>query len=211
MAARAVEIDEEGLSITTAGSTTGINGQARRGAAFVGPRVWLSLLAAFFAILAPTARASAQDYQNPLRVWGAFGLGGVSAPVTDGMGVMGEIAVQKYPHHAAFRVLAIADAVNTSAGPKIGEFAALYGRTAIAPAGHAAIASGLALTGGDLCKVASTDAQCQDSWTVGIPIVAELALQPLPVVGVGVQAFANLNTKASFFGGIVFLQLGWMP
>jgi hypothetical protein len=47
--------------------------------------------------------------------------------------------------------------------------------------------------------------------TIGIPFLAEAAVQPLPILGLGVQAFANLNARGSSAGVSVFLQVGWMP
>jgi plasmid maintenance system antidote protein VapI len=46
---------------------------------------------------------------------------------------------------------------------------------------------------------------------VSLPVVAEAAVRLGSVLGVGVQAFANLNKKQSFGGVVVFVQLGWLP
>ena len=44
-----------------------------------------------------------------------------------------------------------------------------------------------------------------------MPGVAEAGFRPTPVLGIGIQAFANLNKQRVFGGVVVFLQLGRMP
>jgi hypothetical protein len=55
------------------------------------------------------------------------------------------------------------------------------------------------------------EAEC--GFTAGLPLVAELGFRPLPnpIVALGAQAFANINTIAVFRGWVLLLQLGWMP
>jgi hypothetical protein len=47
--------------------------------------------------------------------------------------------------------------------------------------------------------------------TIGVPVIAEAALCPAPVFGLGAQIFANVNSRMTYGGAMVFLQIGWMP
>jgi hypothetical protein len=79
------------------------------------------------------------------------------------------------------------------------------GEVATRPWGHAAIAAGLAWTGFGSCQGSGG---CS---TVGVPVVAEVAARLFSIMGVGAQAFGNLNTKSVYLGAVLFLQLGWLP
>jgi hypothetical protein len=122
------------------------------------------------------------------------------------MAVMAELVYQVRAHHFAIRALGVVDPYGESAD-EFGEFGLLYGRAAKRQWGHASIASGLAITGVSSCREAATSS-CT---TLGVPIVAEAALRFAPVLGVGAQAYANLNTKSTYGGVVLFLQLGWLP
>jgi hypothetical protein len=122
---------------------------------------------------------------------------------------MGQIVFQKQPHHAAIRIVSMFDLFGEGE-PAFGSIDLLYGRTVTGRVGHASLATGLAYLAGDVCGAVTT-AECEDRRNIGIPLVGELAMRPVPVLGLGVQAFGNLNRKASFGGVVVFLQLGWLP
>lgn len=44
--------------------------------------------------------------------------------------------------------------------------------------------------------------------TVGIPIEGQLVWTPLPFLGIGINAFANLNAEKSFIGALLRIQIG---
>jgi hypothetical protein len=118
---------------------------------------------------------------------------------------MAELVFQKRAHYFAARGLLFIDPYES--GGTIGELGVLYGRAAKRPWGHAALSAGLAFTGVDPCP----DTGSGSCTGIGIPVVAEAALKLGSVVGVGAQAFANLNSTTVYGGVVVFLQLGWMP
>jgi hypothetical protein len=119
---------------------------------------------------------------------------------------MAELGYQVRAHHFAIRALGVVDPYGTGAD-EFGEFGLLYGRAAKRPWGHASIASGLAITGVSSCR----DAATSSCTALGVPIVAEAALRFAPVLGVGIQGYANLNPKSIYGGIVLFLQLGWLP
>lgn len=119
---------------------------------------------------------------------------------------MAELAFQKRAHHLAVRGVLLFPGIGE--GSSADEIGVLYGRMALRPWGHAGIAAGLAYTVLDPCPNNGTVPNCH---TVGVPIVAEAAARLGSVVGVGVQAFVNLNSITSYRGALLFLQLGWIP
>lgn len=146
--------------------------------------------------------------RRPLRVWVAGGIGGAGgADNIGGVGALGQLTVQKAPHQVTLRGLFAMDPYNDGNSIGLGEFDLLYGRTLTASFGHAALSTGVGLVGFDICP-GSYGPPCH---TVGLPIVAEAAFQPFDILGVGVQGFANLNSRTSYVGTMLFLQLGWMP
>jgi hypothetical protein len=119
------------------------------------------------------------------------------------MGLMAQLVLQKRAHYFAARGALLVDPFQD--GGTIGELGVLYGRAAKRPWGHAAIAGGLAHTSVDPCPESGG---CP---TIGVPIVAEASLRLGSVVGVGAQAFVNVNSVTVYRGLAVFLQLGWIP
>jgi hypothetical protein len=117
---------------------------------------------------------------------------------------MAEIIYQTGVHHFGLRALGAADPFSSS-GNEFGEIGVLYGRSATKPWGHAAISAGLAWTGFGSCELTGG---CS---TVGVPVVAEAAIRLFSIMGLGAQAFVNLNTQDIYRGGVVFVQLGWLP
>ncbi len=155
------------------------------------------------------AQVHSQERPQRARVWAAGGMGGGGSSNAGGLGFMGELVFQKQPHHIALRAVGMVD-IYDAGSRSIAEVSLLYGRAVTGRVGHAVIASGVALAGGDLCSSPS-EAFCKEETTLGIPVVAEVALRPLPIAGLGLQAFININPKALFGGVIVFVQLGWLP
>jgi hypothetical protein len=159
-----------------------------------------ALLLVLLGIIAVPAGA-----QKPARLWLGVGLGTAGGIDFDGVVGMAELALQKRAHHLAVRGLLLTE---PGGGTYVGEIGALYGRMALRQWGHAGIAAGLAYTDVQPCPNNGNAPGCH---TVGLPIVAEAAARLGKVIGVGVQAFANLNSLGSYAGGLLFLQLGWIP
>jgi arginase family protein len=164
-------------------------------------RMLLALLT-IMTVLSPSLVA-----QDRSRVWLGLGLGGGGrADGASGIALMGEVVSQVRAHHFALRGLGVVDPLGEGAD-EFGEIGLLYGRAAKRAWGHGAIAAGLAITGVSSCS----DAATSGCTTLGIPVVAEAALRLGSVIGVGAQGFTNLNTKSTYGGLLVFLQLGWLP
>ncbi len=145
--------------------------------------------------------AAAQDRS---RVWLGLGVAAGGGHDAGGGGVLAEIVFQKRAHYFAVRGLLIADPFGSD---NIAELGVLYGRSAKRPWGHAVIAGGLAYSSVEPCP----DAGTSGCTSFGIPIVAEAGLRLASVVGLGAQAFVNLNPNTVYGGLAAFLQLGWMP
>lgn len=161
----------------------------------------IPLLGLLFVNLTVVPAAAAQD--RP-RAWLGLGVGAGGGHDAAGMGLVGQFVFQKRAHYFAARALYMADLYDTDA---IGEVGVLYGRAALRPWGHASIAGGLAYTSIQPCP----DSGSTGCTTIGVPVVAEASLRLGSVVGVGAQAFVNLNSQTVYRGLAVFFQLGWMP
>ena len=159
----------------------------------------VATLATFLAL--PDGEASAQTADRPARVWASLGLGAGGVQDLDApQAVSLQVTAQWGPHHAMLRGLAMYDGI--SAGPhEVTELGILYGRTVISSFAYAAAAAGLA-------RVSSYAGFSRGtSQALGLPVIVEAGLQ-LIVIGVGIQAFGNLNTASSYWGVALFLQVG---
>ncbi len=155
-------------------------------------------------LLLLTTPAAAMAAQDRTRIWLGLGLAGGGGNDAEGMGVTGQLVYQKRAHYFAARALYFGDIYDSD---NVGELGVLYGRAALRPWGHASIAGGIAYSSITPCRNSGTGT-CS---TVGVPIVAEASLRFGSVVGIGAQAFVNLNSSSVYRGLGVFLQLGWMP
>jgi hypothetical protein len=149
---------------------------------------------------------AAQGRGAPWRLWGAAGLGSAGGGNEEGVAAVGQVVFQKAPHHVAIRAVGILDPFDPGTCG-MGDIGVLYGRMTTGRVGHAAVAAGVAATDAPGCDVGPGTSQ----WTVGVPIIAELALRPMRLVGFGLQGFANANSRAHFGGVAIFVQLGWLP
>jgi hypothetical protein len=154
------------------------------------------------------AAAAGGRAEEHTRIWLGVGLGtGGSSNDEGGVGPLGQLVYQKRSHYIAARGLFFVDPLDTdSGGGGIGEVGILYGRASKGARGHVSLAAGLARTSFGDCH-RPNGGGCS---TLGVPVVAEGAVRPARVFGIGAQLFANLNSQASYGGLMVFLQLGWM-
>jgi hypothetical protein len=90
-------------------------------------------------------------------------------------------------------------------GDGFGEAGLLYGRAAHGRWGHVAVAAGVALTSTRCSEATEGFDECT---VLGAPIVGEAGVRLARPVGVGVQAFVNLNRKTDYGGVVVFVNLG---
>lgn len=167
--------------------------------------------AAFLPITVSTANAQVQpavpeQRGSPHRVWIAAGFGGGSAmDGTGNAGLVAQIVYERAPHHFALRALGLADLVG-SADSGLAEVGLLYGRVATGNMGFAAASAGASAVYFD--DSGGCSRRCV---TAGIPLVLEMALTPLDVLGIGLQLFGNVNLRSPFAGLFIIIPLGWMP
>ena len=151
--------------------------------------------------LTSVTTVTAQDTGTRTLVWGAIGVG-AAAPTSGGEGIanMAELVVQKKSHHAAIRALIIHDIERPT--NEIGELGVLYGRTSVGRSLPVVIATGVSALGFFDCT--DDDDSC---FTFGVPLVAEVS-RSTGLIGIGLQLFGNINSKAQYAGGVLFLKLG---
>ena len=159
-------------------------------------------IAAVAALLAfPCPPSVMAQNTSRAKVWGAVGVG-AAAPSSGGEGIanMAELVFQKKSHHAAIRAVIVHDIERPT--NEIGELNALYGRTSALRSFPLVIATGLSGVGFFDCP--DDDDSC---FTFGIPLVTEIS-RNTRFIGIGLQVFGNVNPKASYAGGMLFLKLG---
>jgi hypothetical protein len=88
----------------------------------------------------------------------------------------------------------------------ITEVGVLYGRRAVWSFGYVAIAGGMAM----VTAKGFSGAAGERRETIGLPVIAEAGLQS-KVLGLGIQAFGNVNPVSMYGGVSLFLEIGWMP
>ena len=156
-----------------------------------------ALAVALLVLALPTAA------QDRARTWVGAGAGtGGAKRSSEALALMGQLVHQRGANHFALRGVTIRDPYGEGSG-SLTDVGLLYGRVAKGRQGHGAIAAGVAYTA---VSIGDTEARI-----LGAPVVAEAGFRPTRVLGIGVQAFANLNKQRVFGGVVVFLQLGWMP
>lgn len=168
------------------------------------PASVLVRIALLMGLLLPLAQPA--QAQRPTRIWVGIGLGGTASTTSnaDATTLMGQLVYQRAPHHFALRGLVSAELYGSL--DALGELGLIYGRVFSGGLGHAMIGSGLSYTTHDVCP--DEPGGCT---SLGVPIVAEVGFSPLTILGVGLQAFANLNAGSTYYGAVAMLQLGWMP
>ena len=134
-----------------------------------------------------------------MRVWGGSGIGmGGSFKDHGGMTWLNQLVVQKEPHYYAARLVMMVPVFDDGAYEAIGDLGILFGRTYIGRAGHVAFAAGAAVVSDETAG------------GVGIPYALDAAFS-YRVIGLGAQLYGNVNTRATFIGAVIYLQLGWLP
>jgi hypothetical protein len=151
-------------------------------------------------------RASAQSVHDRTRVWLGAGLaGGGGTKTIGGLGLSGQLVYQKHPHQVTMRALELIDLRSGGTDALLVEGGLLYGRTRTRPWGHVSASAGGGLVWFEDCP--DGPEACA---TVGVPLTAEAAVNSR-VLGIGLQAFGNINPKAFYRGFALFVQLGWLP
>jgi hypothetical protein len=153
------------------------------------------------ALVAVSANTLAAQTVDKPRIFAALGLG-AAAPASGGDGIanMAQIVFEKKSHHVALRGLIVHDI--DRATNELGEIGVLYGRVSPVRSYPVAIAAGVSGVGFSACP--DDDDSC---FTIGIPVAAEVSWRRR-LIGFGLQGFGNFNSKASYAGAVLFLQLG---
>lgn len=141
------------------------------------------------------------------RWWIAGGVGAGGTGDAGGVGLLGELVVQR--NHTVFMVRGVGgyefDLAGDSSGERdVGDVGVLIGRGTTGGPGHALIAAGV---GGFSGACGDRTARCKS--IPSIPLAVEAAIHIGPVVALGAQVLGNLNTRAPMIGGVVMLQVGW--
>jgi hypothetical protein len=83
----------------------------------------------------------------------------------------------------------------------------LYGRTRTGERSEQSLSAGIALVYGEDCH-GVFGGPCDPSKTVGLPLSGTISFRPSRFLGLGLEAFANLNSLASFVGVGAMLEFG---
>lgn len=131
------------------------------------------------------------------RVWGQGG----PAMTTLGPGLSGTVGVVFDRHILALR----GTSTDLSPGGETWDVAIVYGRMLEVGAFRLSAGTGMAVTGGRrYTRLFGGGASERFEPMIGFPIDAHAVWVPLPVVAVGLHAFADVNTEHPF-GGVGFI------
>ncbi len=165
--------------------------------------------AAFACALLVVGSAAAQEAAPRPATWVYGGLG---------VGVIGEfggpalvlgVAHSQGPHYFTARLTGTGGFYQVDASSDLG---VLYGRAGHGRRSRYYAAAGVAVVDGTRCDgfdflgVCSVDRV--SSTVVGLPLAAGISWSPATSFGLGLQAFANVNSFQSFAGALVVLELG---
>lgn len=164
---------------------------------------WGALLAALLAVGGDEAWGQRPGAAG---VWLGVAGGGVVSSGPRLGAAAAQLVWARQPHYISLRAAYMGNPGEEGVTHDFAEAGALYGRARVRGRTHLAAAAGLALTEVNPCPGAF--GACR---VAGVPLVAEAAVRPAPVLGIGAQAFANLNAKRPYAGIALLLQLGWMP
>jgi len=146
---------------------------------------------------------SAQAPSTPDRLWLSGGLG-VGNVVGQGSGITGVAGLthQRGPHLFALRTTALLEIASGDIGDSVLDIGLSYGRASTGQGivGHRSATAGLALV--DLSLRGPRKRR-----TVGVPLTVEATINA-PVIGLGLRAFANLNTVQTYAGLVLIFRLG---
>jgi len=167
------------------------------------------LVGALTILLSPAVMGAQQPSTEPARVWVAVGLGGglfssVDGAANDpGIALLAALVLKEDGHRVALRGSIVAEVL----GDEVGDFGLLYGRAWTGERSEQSLSAGVSLVYGNDCH-GVFGGPCDPSKTVGLPVSATMSFRPYGFLGLGLEAFANLNSLASFIGVSGMLELG---
>lgn len=167
------------------------------------------LLGVLTILLIPTAAGAQQSSTEPTRVWLAVGLGGGffssldGDPNDPGIALLGALVLKEDRHRVALRGTLMFEILEDG----VAEVGLLYGRAWTRERSQSSLSAGLALVYAQDCH-GLFGGPCDPSKTVGLPLSATMSFHPASFLGLGLEAFANLNRLTSFVGVTAMLELG---
>jgi hypothetical protein len=92
-------------------------------------------------------------------------------------------------------------------GDPLWDLGLVYGRRLVSGGVHASIGAGVGAVGGETRESIHGDPEPLAT-TLGVPIEVQLSLRPVPILGIGLYGFGNVNREESFAGVTVAIQIG---
>jgi hypothetical protein len=92
-------------------------------------------------------------------------------------------------------------------GDPLWDLGLVYGRRLVSGGVHASLGAGVGAVGGETRESIHGDSEPLAT-TFGVPIEIQLSLRPLPVLGIGLYGFGNVNREESFAGVTAAVQIG---
>ena len=150
----------------------------------------------------------AQSASEETRVWASVGLGEGKFQGkfqgSDGVAGLLELVVQPGTQRFSIRGGGVSDIFNET----VSEFGVLYGhawRGERSPSSFS-VSAGVARVGSDYCDYVAEQFRC--THTISLPFSAEVTWPFSRVLGLGLQAFGNINSVSNFAAVALTLQLG---
>ena len=161
------------------------------------PAVSILLCACALAVTACPRAARAQD--SPSSSWLTLGTGLGSG----GAGVSGSMSLKLGSHVASLRVAG----TGRQLGGDLWDVGVLYGQAACGERYLLSVSGGVAMAGGHRKVDASTPREVIPAG-FGVPVEAQGFVRPFPWGGLGLYAYAELSSRATFAGASLAVQLG---
>lgn len=139
---------------------------------------------------------------GPILFWGSYGVGTpfVVGGDPEGGSRFAMLGLERDGKSVMVRVSRVTDPYGVDSDP-LDEYALMFGLSAQPSLFHLTASVGIGRVTGFECVDSDEPEECEEAGTFGFPTFLEATFDPLPFLGVGVQAYGNINPDASF-GGI---------
>ena len=134
--------------------------------------------------------------------WLNFGFGGGSVG-EEGASVNLNAACQFNKNLLSMRIISCGELFGTN----LNDYSLLYGRVLTSSTVLVSFGGGLGIVDGSISH-GLFSAKEKIEMTIGLPIEAQLFYRPLRILGFGLYGFVNINSKKSFQGCTLSLQIG---
>lgn len=163
---------------------------------------WFCLVVGLSLLSTPaTFGQPSHDSVTDINVW----IHGGPAATTLGLGMIGGAAVEFDRHVLSLRAVSTDQAL----GDELWEIAVLYGRATATEHVFLSAGVGTAVVGGTRYPRVFGGGEGEDfEPIIGFPLEGQIAWTPVRAVGIGVHAFANVNTAHPVGGVALTLRLG---